>query len=220
MKLITTQNYKTIKGEKLGYLTGILYLAPARISGWEMCPSRSEGCTNSCLYTAGMSVFSTVQKSRINKTVQFFENRDVFLEQLKRDIKSLQKKAKKLELTPAVRLNGTSDIEWTRFGIMEQFPDIQFYDYTKVVNRLTKPKPTNYHLTFSKNESNESDCLEALKLGYNVAVVFKKDLPEKWQGFDVVDGDESDVRFIDRQGVVIGLKAKGKARYDKTGFVV
>ena len=145
--------------------------------------------------------------------------------QLRKDIKALVRKAEKTNMIPAIRLNGTSDIEWTRTGIMSEFPDVQFYDYTKVYNRLEKELPSNYHMTFSKNESNEAECVGALKLGVNVAVVFstKKgdQLPESWNGYPVYDGDDTDVRFQDpKGGYVIGLKAKGRAKYDKTGFVV
>ena len=219
MKLLTTANYKTVKGEKLGVLTGILYLAPAKISGYEVCPRRSPGCTDACLYTAGMGAFSTVQQVRIKKTKLFFEDRETFLTQLRKDITALVRKAKKLNLTPAVRLNGTSDIEWTRLGIMDEFPDIQFYDYTKVVTRLTKDMPRNYNLTFSRSESNESECEVALDLGFNVAVVFNK-LPSTYLNRVVVSGDETDVRFADSKGVVVGLIAKGKARKENAGFVV
>ena len=219
MKLLTTANYKTVKGEKLGYLTGILYLAPAKISGYEVCPRRSAGCTEACLYTAGMGAFSTVQQARIKKTKQFFEDRDNFLMQLRKDITALVRKAKKTNMTPAVRLNGTSDIEWTRFGIMEEFPDVQFYDYTKVLNRLKQPIPKNYHITFSKSEDNEMDCRWALNLGFNVAVVFNK-LPETYFARPVISGDETDVRFEDARGVIVGLTAKGKAKKDLNNFVV
>jgi len=225
MKLLTTANYKTIKGEKLGVLTGILYLAPAKISGYEVCPRRSKGCTAACLYTAGMGAFSTVQHARIQKTKLFFEDRENFLTQLKKDIKALVKKANKLNFKPAVRLNGTSDIEWTRFGIMDEFPDVQFYDYTKVFSRLTQERPANYHLTFSKNESNDEECEAALRLGINVAVVFNtkkgERLPKSWKESYTYDGDESDVRFEDpKGGWVIGLRAKGRAKKDNSGFVV
>jgi hypothetical protein len=128
-------------------------------------------------------------------------------------------------MTPAVRLNGTSDIEWTRFGIMEEFPDVVFYDYTAVLNRLEKPRPANYHLTFSKKEDNDASCMVAVKLGYNVAVVFdtKKDepLPALWHNVPVYDGDETDARFLDPQGgYIIGLRAKGDAKKDSSGFTV
>jgi hypothetical protein len=226
MKLLTIDNAKTSKGQKLGYLTGILYLAPAKISGFEVCPKRSAGCTAACLYTAGHGRFTYTQEARIRKAKWFFEDRNDFLTQLRKDIKSLVKKAAKMNLTPAVRLNGTSDIEWIRFGIMDEFPHVQFYDYTKVLRRISEQKvPLNYHLTFSKNESNDTDCEEALKLGTNVAVVFSvkknKPLPTTWKGYPVYDGDETDVRFLDpKGGVVIGLRAKGDAKKDNTGFVV
>ena len=145
--------------------------------------------------------------------------------QLRKDIKALAKKAKKLNLIPAVRLNGTSDIEWTRFGIMEEFTEVQFYDYTKVFARLSDYKPTNHHVTFSKNESNDAECLAALERGVNVAVVFStkkgEALPESWNGHPVFDGDDTDVRFEDPQGgYIIGLRAKGKAKKDLTNFVI
>jgi hypothetical protein len=219
MKLLTTANYKTVKGEKLGYLTGILYLAPAKISGYEVCPRRSAGCTAACLYTAGMGAFSNVQQARIKKTKQFFEDRDNFLMQLRKDITALVRKARKTNMTPAIRLNGTSDIEWTRFGIMEEFPDVQFYDYTKVLKRLKQPIPKNYHITFSKSEDNEMDCRWALNLGFNVAVVFNK-LPETYFARPVISGDETDVRFEDARGVIVGLTAKGKAKKDLNNFVI
>ena len=219
MKLLTTANYKTVKGEKLGYLTGILYLAPAKISGFEVCPRRSPGCTAACLYTAGMGAFSNVQQARIKKTKQFFEDRDNFLMQLRKDITALVRKAKKTNMTPAIRLNGTSDIEWTRFGIMEEFPEVTFYDYTKVVNRLENSIPKNYHITFSRSESNEEECKRALELGFNVAAVFNK-LPETYLARPVINGDETDVRFADAKGVIVGLTAKGKGKKDLNNFVI
>jgi Gene product 88 len=225
MKLLTTQNYKTTKGEKLGILTGILYLAPAKISGYEVCPRRSEGCTQACLYTAGMGAFSNVQLARINKTKMFFEDRESFLAQLRKDIKALVRKAEKANMTPAIRLNGTSDIEWTRLGIMNEFPDVTFYDYTKVLNRLTKDIPANYHITFSQNESNGFEVMTALNSGFNAAVVFNvkkgEDMIKEWNGYPVYDGDDTDLRFMDpKGGYVIGLRAKGKARKDESGFVI
>ena len=223
MKLLSTTNYKTSKGEKLGILTGILYLAPAKISGYEVCPMRSAGCTAACLYTAGMGAFSNVQQARIKKTKMFFEQREEFFKLLHKDIKSLIAKAKKENLVPAIRLNGTSDINWVRFKIFEQYPEVQFYDYTKMLNHLTKDV-ANYHITFSKNESNDVDCKIALERGYNVAVVFntKKglSLPPFWNDYPVYDGDDTDVRFYDPDNHVIGLRAKGMAKKDNSGFVI
>lgn len=224
MHLLTLNNAKTIKGEKKGILTGILYLAPASISGWEVCPKRSDGCTKACLYTAGHGAFTTVQTARINRTKMFFEKRDMFMDLLNKDINSLVKKAKKLSYLPTVRLNGTSDIEWTRFGIMEKFPDIRFYDYTKVANRFDKELPENYHLTFSRNESNDDEVELLLTKNVNIAVVFdtkKEDaLPLEWKNRKVIDGDIDDVRWLDEKGVIVGLRAKGRGKKDNSGFVI
>lgn len=223
MKLLSRHNYKTVKGEKLGILTGILYLAPAKLSGYEVCPMRSYGCTQACLYTAGMGAFSTVQQARINKTKMFFEDRDKFLTLLKKDINSLVKKANKENMIPAVRLNGTSDINWIRFNIIQSYPNIQFYDYTKILKNLTKDF-SNYHTTFSKNEMNDEDCKIALNLGYNVAAVFNvkkgQEFPKTWNNHPIYDGDDTDVRFYDPKNHIIGLRAKGDAKKDETGFVI
>lgn len=222
--LFTMTNAKTPKGEKIGVLTGILYLAPANISGFEVCPRRTVGCTKSCLYSAGRGRFSNVQKARINRTKLFFENRELFLNMLRLDIRLLEIQAEQMGMLPAVRLNGTSDIDWTRFGLMEEFPNVQFYDYTKVLNRLKK-LPPNYYVTFSRAESNDIDSLTAIKMGHNVSVVFnlgKNDpMPDTWNGAPVYDGDETDARFLDPQGgYIIGLRAKGDAKKDTSGFTV
>ena len=222
--LLTMTNAKTPKGEKLGVLTGILYLAPAKISGFEVCPRRTAGCTKSCLYSAGRGKFSNVQKARINRTKLFFENRELFLNMLRLDIRLLEIQAKEMGMLPAVRLNGTSDIDWTRFGLMEEFPNVRYYDYTKVLNRLKK-LPPNYYVTFSRAESNDIDSLTAIKMGHNVSVVFnlgKNDpMPDTWNGAPVYDGDDTDARFLDPQGgYIIGLRAKGDAKKDKSGFTV
>jgi hypothetical protein len=217
MKLLSTQNFKTVKGEKFGILTGILYLAPAKLSGFEVCPKRSEGCTASCLYSAGMGAFSNVQKARIQKTLFYFGDRPKFLELIKEDIKKLQKQAKKDGQKLAIRLNGTSDLNWMQHDVFSSFPDVQFYDYTKVFNRLTKEIPSNYHLTFSKSENNDSECIQALKLDTKKGDA----LPASWNGFPVYDGDDTDTRFLDpKGGYVIGLRAKGQAKKDISGFVV
>ena len=215
------QNAKTVKGQKKGYMTGIMYLAPAKLSGFEVCPMRSAGCTAACLNTAGRGIFNTTQKARIKKTKSFFANKLAFAFQLNKEIHSLAMKASKAGFEPCVRLNGTSDIAWEKeTSIMQALSHIQFYDYTKnnirMMEYLAGKMPHNYHLTFSLNESNMTQALEVLQLGGNVAVVFDtkkgKALPKTYQGFKVVDGDESDLRFLDKAGVVVGLRAKGKAR--------
>ena len=222
--LSVSADSKTVKGEKMGYLTGILYLAPARISGYEVCPQRSPDCTKACLYTAGMGKFSNVQKSRINKTKFYFEDRPAFMEVLRKDIKKLVKKAEKLNLIPCVRLNGTSDLNWIPSGIFQEFPNVTFYDYTKCLNRFDKALPVNYSLTFSRSECNELQAIEVLQRGHNVAIVFDtkkgQELPKLWKGYKVIDGDETDLRFLDPFNVVIGLRAKGSAKGQQSGFVV
>ena len=224
MTLLSTANTKTMKGEKYGYKTYIMHLAPSLISGFQTCPKASAGCAAACLNKAGMGKFSNVQTARINRTKMFFQDRVTFMTQLAKEIKSAKKKADKEGLKLLVRPNGTSDINFIKIrvgdyrNIFEMFPDVQFYDYTKlIVNPETIP--FNYHLTFSKSESNDSDVRSAIRNGLNVAVVFDK-LPETYLGRPVVSGDESDIRINDPKNVIVGLLAKGPAKRDDSGFVV
>jgi hypothetical protein len=225
MKLFTTGNPKLMKGEKKGYLSFVLHLAPADVSGYETCPKRTAGCTSACLNTAGRGgIFkkgettNVIQQARIRKTKMFFENREQFLVDLEADIRLGIKQAEKQGLIPAFRLNGTSDIAWEKYGIIEKFPNVQFYDYTKMRNRKVAHLK-NYHLTFSKADGNDMDVRLAAAAGMNVAAVFDK-LPETYIGRPVINGDDTDLRFLDAKGVIVGLKAKGKAKKDATGFVV
>lgn len=222
MALLSTANTKTMKGEKYGYLTYIMHLSPSLISGYQVCPKASAGCAAACLNKAGMGVFSNVQEARITRTKLFFEERANFMTQLATEIRKAKKKAAKEGLKLLVRLNGTSDIAFEKIrageyrNVLEMFPDVQFYDYTKIIGRSV---PDNYHLTFSKSESNDRDVSTAIRNGLNVAVVFDK-LPETYLGRPVVSGDDTDIRVNDPHGVVIGLKAKGPAKRDLSGFVV
>jgi hypothetical protein len=231
MDLLTVGNPKTIKGEKQGYLTFILHLAPSDLSGYQTCPKATVGCKLACLNTAGRGGMfpeggtNTIQEARKRKTRMFFERRDEFMELLIKDIKRGIKYAQKKDLTPVFRLNGTSDIGWEKIragdarNVMELFPTIQFYDYTKIVGR--KNIPANYHLTFSKADGNELDVRLAVSSGMNVAVVFStKTLPETYINRSVFNGDESDLRFLDPKNVIVGLYAKGRAKKDSSGFVV
>lgn len=221
------QNAKTVKGQRFGYLSGILYLAPSNLSGKNVCPFASKGCRAMCLNTAGRGQFNNVQKSRIAKTKLFWKDQDAFANNLGKNICSLVKKANRMGLKPCVRLNGTSDLDWTK--VIIQHPYIKFYDYTKDYNRMVcylgEKAPDNYHLTFSLSESNMKQSMDILERGGNVAMVFDtkkgKALPKNHLGYEVVDGDESDLRFLDdrEKGVIIGLRAKGKARKDTSGFV-
>lgn len=219
MKLITIGNYKTQKGEKLGYLTGILHLAPASLSGFNVCPNSSEGCRKACLNTAGKGRYSNVQIARKNRTLRFFNEREQFMADLMHDVATIARRAKKNGMTPAIRPNGTSDILTLGVAVAKAFPEIQVYDYTKNAKTFDKALPANYHLTFSRSETNEGECLKLLKKGFNVAMVFDR-LPETYKGFKVVSGDDTDLRFLDEKGVIVGLSAKGRAKHDKTNFVI
>ena len=229
MKLLSVStDAKTTKGESLGFLTGILYLAPSTVSKWNTCPmAKIAQCEKACLYTAGRGAMNSVQKARIRKTEMLFDNTYSFMLQLAEDITKLVAKAKKLGLTPLVRLNGTSDIRWENIGIGDvkniftMFPEVQFYDYTKAANR--KDLPSNYDLTFSYSgvEGFQPYVQKALLNNMRMAVVFRKeqDIPQSFMGIPVVSGDNSDVRHLDDK-VIVGLYAKGKAKLDTTGFVV
>jgi hypothetical protein len=231
MELLTVGNPKLMKGEKKGFLSFVLHLAPADLSGYETCPKRTAGCTSACLNTAGRGgIFkkgettNVIQQARIRKTKMFFENRPEFMSKLLKDINNAIKYAEKKGLTPVFRLNGTSDIAWEKYEILDgrnifqMFPEVQFYDYTKMRNRKVK-QLTNYHLTFSKADGNDLDVRLAVNEGMNVAVVFKV-VPTTFLGRPVINGDETDLRFLDDKNVIVGLKAKGKAKKDATGFVV
>jgi hypothetical protein len=232
MTLLTVGNPKLLKGAKKGYLSSVLHFAPADLSGKEVCPKRTKGCTDACLNTAGRGgIFkkgestNVIQQARIRKTKMFFENREHFFNELTREIDGAINKAKKNGLTPVFRLNGTSDLAWEKYtigdtglNIFQMFPEVQFYDYTKINNRKVSHIP-NYHLTFSKADGNDMDVRLAMSNGMNVAVVFHK-VPETYLGRKVINGDETDLRFLDPKGVVVGLKAKGRAKKDTSGFVV
>lgn len=212
---------KTKKGNKKGYLTGILYLAPANLSGLEVCVSRSTGCSEACLFSAGRGKFYSVTRARMVKTLAYHFDRPRFVLTTKESIRQLIVKAENKDMTPVVRLNGTSDILWERnTDIIQSYPNIQFYDYTKVAQRFNFKLPDNYHLTFSASECNESDVLKVLSKGVSVAAVFRSPkFPKTYLGHKVVNGDNTDLRFLDPKGVIIGLKAKGKAKKDTSGFV-
>jgi hypothetical protein len=239
MKLLSTGNPKVLKGIKQGYNTYILHLAPADLSGKEVCPKRTVGCSNACLNLAGRGgmfkkgeTTNTIQQARIRKTKMFFEDRNAFMSLLVKDILLALKQSERLGLIPVFRLNGTSDLSWEKYGvqvgnihyvnIFEAFPHVQFYDYTKVLGRKVVGI-NNYDLTFSAADGNDLDVLMAKQQGYNIAVVFDlkktQEMPETYYNRPVFNGDDSDLRFLDPKGVVVGLYAKGKAKKDTTGFV-
>ena len=242
--LLSTNNSKTIKGEKLGYMTYILYLAPhtQNSKGINLCSHASKGCAKACLFGSGAARFDSVQLGKTNKTEWFLDNRVEFLEKLDKEIIAIKKKAihKDTEnvLIPTIRLNGTSDIAWEKFkirdnkNIFDLHSDIQFYDYTKNYIRFEKQLPTNYHLTFSMSEDNKDKSLELLSKGHNVAMVFgiknENDLPSEYLGYKVINGDKDDLRFLDDKNVIVGLKyklltgkgSKGKNDYSDNDFII
>lgn len=201
------------------YENYIMYLAPHTTSGVNVCPNASAGCAAACLNTSGRGRFAKTKKARLHRTLHYITDRVGFLQRLRAEIlyhATLNKKV-------AFRLNGTSDINFNPFirEIHKLVPHVVFYDYTKNINQAIKAlSMPNYHVTFSRSETNEVDCLKALSAGINVAVVFRDKLPKTWNGFNVVDGDITDARFLDPSGVVVGLRAKGKAKKDNTGFVI
>jgi hypothetical protein len=179
-------------------------------------------------------MYDTVRDGRRNKTEWYLSNRSEFMLQIDTEIsKAVIKHKDKAIVT--IRLNGTSDIRFEKIkvrngkNIFELYPDVQFYDYTKNPLRFKGDLPKNYHLTFSRSEINDKDALAILKKGYNVAVVFKGDLPNEYMGYKVINGDDTDLRFTDPKNVIVGLKFKnitGKNggeinKYAKeSGFVV
>jgi len=214
---------KIVKGEGKGVLTAVLYLAPANESGRNMCPWATAECAAACLgHSSGRMVFDTAKNSRVWKTALFLYYRQLFNAMLAEELAAHERKAKRLGLTPAVRLNGTSDVvpawEWA-----ENWPTIQFYDYTKNAKRALASQSwvasPNYHVTLSFDGKNTSDCVNVLRQGGNVAVVFDK-LPAELWGFPVLDADETDIRFEDPPGHVAGLKFKGNKRDMAGDFVV
>jgi hypothetical protein len=225
-KLLSTANPKIQKGTDKGYLSFILHLAPSDLSGRNTCPKATAGCAAACLNTAGRGGMfkrgentNMIQKARIRKTNYFFHDREAFMEDLVTDIIKAVNYARRKGLKPVFRLNGTSDLSWekypTRYGaenIFDQFPTLQFYDYTKVLGRKIADIP-NYHLTFSAADGNDADVEQALAQGMNVTVVYDR-IPE-----GVYSADEDDLRFLDPRVGIIGLKAKGRAKKDTSGFV-
>jgi hypothetical protein len=237
--LLTDNNAKTKKGEKKGYKTFIMYMAPftQNSKGINVCSHASEGCAQACLFGSGFGgMYSNVEQGRINKTEWFLENRNEFLEYLVKNVAKLKRRYDKKDETLCIRLNGTSDLTFEKFkvvhedkeyaNIFEAFKDVQFYDYSKNYFRFAKQLPSNYHLTFSRSEENHDKAMEMLNQGNNVAIVFDE-LPETYNGYKVINGDENDLRFLDEDNVIVGLKYKkltGKGADNKkpfeSGFVI
>ena len=238
--MLSGNNAKTVKGDGTEYETAIMYLAPFTMSGaGNVCAMAQQAkCIDGCLNTAGRGAFSNVQKARIAKTVRYMKQRDTFMAQLVEDLRRFSNYCKRKGVQPCVRLNGTSDIMWekghpvtiegVRFAsVIEAFPGVQFYDYTKIYTRVDKAMPGNYDLTLSYSAASfdyAREVLDRVKAGKaNMAIVYRNKarvdaalLTDK-----VIDGDKTDMRFTDpKGGYVVALYAKGKAKKDTSGFVV
>lgn len=215
IRLLSVGNPKTMKGTTKGYVTGILHLAPAMESGRNTCAAHTTECAAACLYFAGRGAMQKIQEARIRRTNQFFDDRPTFLATLRADINQLFWNAFHLGFETVIRLNGTSDIRWELYDVIQHFPDIIAYDYTKLPNRTNLPP--NYHLTFSFSGTNLAACKTALANGMSVAVPFIN-RPDTWLGYPVIDGDADDLRFIGNGPAIVGLRAKGRLRTDPTSI--
>jgi len=219
-------NSKTAKNEQDTY---ILYLAPYNQNSKKIniCPKASDGCAAACLFTAGRGAFSNVIKARQNKTEYYLHDKKAFIKQLASELIKIDKKASKNKNQTLIRLNGTSDLDfifllkkYANFDI-SNYNNLHFYDYTKILGKVKKySKNKNYTLTFSRAEDNEQDIFKAVQYGANVSAVFKGALPQTYKGIPVIDGDKTDNEMLKYKGFILGLKAKGKARTDKSGFVI
>lgn len=221
MKNLLSKGDTNAKTKKNKRDTMILYLTPGQVMGRNMCPKASEGCLSACLNTAGRGAFGNVQQARLKRTELLLNDRKAFLKQCADEINKSAKKTEEL----AVRMNGTSDLKLVEMLVSDNeiASNVVFYDYTKIHQKAGRRILSSGHLyvvTFSRSEINESDAISVLHRGGHVAVVFNE-LPTEWNGFPVVDGDLSDDQMLDHiNAVVLGLKAKGKARKDNSGFVV
>ena len=237
-----TQNYKPVKNllskgstnsktEKNSLETYILYLSPHTQNSKKIniCPKASKGCAAACLFSAGRGKFSNVIASRTNKTEYYLTDKKVFINQLSKELIKIAAKSIKQNKKIAIRLNGTSDQDfisiikkYNNLDLLnsDQFKNLVFYDYTAILGKIKKYINTSYSLTLSRKEDNENEILQALKLGGNVAAVFRDDLPTTYKGFTVVNGDTSDLEMIYNKNVILGLKAKGDAKKDTSGFVI
>ena len=230
-------NPKINKSDKSGkgFKTAILHLSPYKLSGKNFCANASPGCIDGCLNVAGHGRFDSVQNARLNKSHFFIRDKFGFMKQLSKEIEAFERHCEKRKLKPAIRLNGTSDIPWENIkiqdpektwspliNIFQRFSNVQFYDYTKSKRRaLSKTLPKNYDLTFSRSEiTPDEDFFSILKNDKNIAVVFKDSIPERFMNHPVINGDNTDLRFLDPKGFIVGLSAKGKAKKDQSGFVI
>lgn len=226
--LLTTNSVKTTKGEKKGYITGVMYLAPHSISGVNFCPMSTKECRITCLWSSGQLGLINGRMATVARSVFLNHFPKEFISRLFLEVGKLEKRASKKDMSLAIRLNGTSDLAWesSKYSkvlveLMESFPNAQFYDYTKIPLRTTanyrqKNNLGNYHLTLSYSGQNWNHCQNALQSGCNVAAVFA-DVPSEYQGYKVILGDDDDLRFKDESGVIVGLKYKRAKKVNDKG---
>lgn len=226
--LVTLSNSKMLKSLDLGISTAILHLASADSSGYEVCPNRSIGCTNTCLAKeVGNTRFDSVEAARIKRTIFLFEHKELFMAMLYAELTLFKIKTEAAGLKAAFRPNGTSDLPFLSFNVARQFPDLQVYDYTKNFKTLTrKDIPANLDFTFSRSETNAAEWKVALELGYRVAIVSDLTADELREYLDIaadvpiLNGDEHDATFTRPRRCVLLLKPKGRATKDTTGFAL
>ena len=221
-------NAKTVKGDGSEYMTAIRYLKPYKTvfkgKVHNLCALADKAkCHEGCLNTAGRGQMGVVQRGRERKTMLLLSDPITFYDELYKDITTFVRRQMAKGIKPCLRLGGTDD-KGDAIKIAPHFPDAQFYDYTKVVKRAYMKLPDNYHITLSYSEADPDYAEQVYQAvrdtGVNMAVVFQGDFPTTFRGLRVVDGDADDLRFLDPKGVVIGLKAKGSAKHDKSGFVI
>ncbi len=217
----TGSDAKTVKGEKWNILTGVQYLTPAKGSGVQLCAMAGlAGCERPCLNISGRAeAFADILAWRLRKTLMFTQHTEAYLDLFENDVRRVIRAAERKNMVPAIRANGTSDVQWEKYGLPQLFPDTTFYDYTKIGGRKV---PDNYDLTLSYSEVSEAYVKYFAKHAENMrwAVVFGGGFPKEFKGRRVVRGDDNDLRFLDDQDVVVALKPKGRAKKDDTGFVI
>lgn len=232
---------KLVKSKLVNVLSAPHNLSPAKEAAkyyntnWNLCAQASAGCIAACLHTAGNPIYLEAKiRARLERTKAFMTMRKAYVALMAFELEALEIRAKKLNMIAAWRPNTTSDYPFHTVALtvnykpvkslVHAFPNIQAYDYTKITKKALQFSagllPSNYHITFSKSESNWLDCMKVLKAGGNVAAVFAGELPDSYAGFKVINGDESDARFLDKANVIVGLKAKGKAKHDESGFTI
>tara|TARA_B100001057_G_scaffold499346_1_gene609628 strand:- start:12688 stop:13437 length:750 start_codon:yes stop_codon:yes gene_type:complete len=229
-KVLLSTGISNTKTAKNSLKTFILYLAPynQNSKGINICPKASEGCAAACLFSAGRGIMTPVIRGRVKKTEYYLRDKKAFINQLSNEIIIKYNTAKKRNEKIAFRLNGTSDVDFVY--LLKKYSDLDitslkdhciFYDYTKIKGKVVKYlNHPNYILTFSRAEDNNQTAKSILAIGGNIAVVFKNELPKYWSGFKVIDGDKSDLEMVYNRNVILGLRAKGQAKKDKSGFAV